>query len=552
MSMLADLTLLIRDDAGAVALIEPTATGHRRWTRGELGALVAAQAGLLRGCGVGPGDCVGVWLPTWADAIAWQYAARAVGAHAVGINTRYNVTEVGHVLELGRPKVVVLAAGFVGLDLVGRLREALTTHPGSTAPLVVPVAPPGTALPDRIETYDAGAGALAAPAPRPDLPLPDGSDPDELAVAFTTSGSTGLPKLAAHRDAAVAEHAREVAAALALRPSDVVVAPLPYSGTFGYSAIMAGIHAGGAVLLHPSFDPEALLDDIAAYGGTHVAFGDDMLGRIHLAWQARHRDLSSLRWIGIADFNGESHALARWAKAEFGTETVGVYGSSEVFALTTFWSVDDPEPQRWSGGGHLVNAGMQVRVTDDGKPVAAGVQGEIELRGPNVVDAYLGQPELLAQNVSADGWFRTGDLGRLTDERSFEYVCRASDALRLKGFLVEPDEIAARLGEHPDVQVAKVVGARRGNETVAVGFVTLRPGARAGDADLFAHCAERLARFKVPAQIHVITEMPVTAGTNGAKIRAATLREWARDGVPPQYLPTTPLPPHHRSPQETP
>lgn len=537
MSMLDEFARLLDADPNAVMVIEPRDSGHHQWTRAELADLVSAQTTLLRDCSVGPGDCVGVWLPSWAEVIAWQYAARTVGAHVVGVNTRYNIAEVANVLEKALPKVVVLAAGFVGLDLIGRLRDAVTTVSGAPVPLVVPVGVPGRDETLDAAMYDVGGGARTRPEPAPgghrDLARWGRGDADQLAVAFTTSGSTGLPKLAAHRDGAVADHGHDVAAALALTPDDVIIGLLPYSGTFGYSAIMAGIHAGSPVLLHPSFDPDALLDDIVRFGGSHVAFGDDMLLRMEQAWRARGRDLSCIRWVGIGDFIGESQRLARWMRDDFGTETVGVFGSSEVFALTTMWSTSDPIPARWAGGGHLVSVEMSVRVVgEDGAPLPAGEQGEIQLRGPNVVDEYLGQPEKMAENLTEDGWFRTGDLGHLDDERTITYVCRASDALRLKGFLVEPDEIATRLAEHPSVERAKVVGVQRPGGTEAVGFVTLLPGEDAVPEELIAYCASSLAKFKVPSAVHIIDHMPVTAGTNGTKIKAATLREWARDGVP--------------------
>jgi fatty-acyl-CoA synthase len=109
------------------------------------------------------------------------------------------------------------------------------------------------------------------------------------------------------------------------------------------------------------------------------------------------------------------------------------------------------------------------------------------------------------------------------------------DVLRLKGFLVDPSEIEQRLAEHTSVETAKVVGLQaHDGQTQAIGFVTLRQSAPTtnpvvnGEA-LQAWCKETLARFKVPATVHIIDEMPTTAGTNGTKIRAATLRDWAKE-----------------------
>jgi fatty-acyl-CoA synthase len=179
----------------------------------------------------------------------------------------------------------------------------------------------------------------------------------------------------------------------------------------------------------------------------------------------------------------------------------------------------------------VVGPDVEVRVTD---PVTEdvlglGVEGELEFRGPNVVDGYLGaDPDVW----TADGWFRSGDLGVLVDDGVFAYVCRMGDALRLRGFLVDPAEIEVRLAAHPAVHTAKVVGVSGDDgATVAVGFVTLADGAPGDEApgDLRAWCAEVLAPFKVPVAVHVLDEMPTTSGTNGVKIKKQVLADLARE-----------------------
>jgi acyl-CoA synthetase (AMP-forming)/AMP-acid ligase II len=179
-----------------------------------------------------------------------------------------------------------------------------------------------------------------------------------------------------------------------------------------------------------------------------------------------------------------------------------------------------------------VHPGIAVRVVDPDtdEVLAAGKEGELQFRGPNVVDAYLGDPAAAARAFTADGWLRSGDLGVLVDDGAFVYVCRMGDALRLRGFLVDPAEIEFRLAAHLGVHTAKVVGIPGPDGgTVAIGFVEPEPGAAPEPAELREWCAAALARFKVPEAVHVIAEMPTTSGTNGTKIRAATLREWARE-----------------------
>lgn len=529
--------LLQRGDPGAVAVIDRGPGGEALpLTYGELGARAAALTGELSA--VGPGDAVAVWLPNWSDALVWQFAVAARGAHVIGVNTRYGVGEATHVLERARPSTVVLPAAFHGLDLLDRLRCAATAYTGP-APAVAVVAGPGRDPVADPSAFDVGGGAWApsashhgeaAPGPIADRGAAArtdgrGEDPGALVVAFTTSGSTGMPKLAAHSAGAVVGHAVADAAAMGLRPGDTVLGALPLSGVFGYNAAMAGLAAGAAVLLEPVFDAGAVLEAMAHHGVTHVGAGDDMMLRMA---QAPPRDLPGWRWLGIADFQGRSREIAEWARDTHGVRTTGVYGSSEAFALLAMWPDDEPEPNRWAGGGRLVGPATGVRAVDPETGVACGpgTEGELQFRGPTVVDAYLGEPDRPTRDD--DGWFASGDLGVVVEPGVFTYTCRAGDALRLRGFLVDPAEIEMRLAEHPSVHTAKVVGVPDADgATRAVAFVVGEPGTAPDPDALQTWCAGALARFKVPHTVQVIDEMPTTSGTNGTKIRAATLREWA-------------------------
>ncbi|WP_084215833.1 AMP-binding protein [Pseudonocardia spinosispora] len=521
------LCRLVQRDSSAVAVVDKDAHGRSiEVTRGELWLRTRALAEDLRLRGIGEGDRVAVWLPNWSDSLAWQFAAAARGALVIGINTRYNVDEVEHVLRRARPKVVALAHDFHGLDLIARLRDAVSRS--EVTPSVAVVAGPGARTPD-LTGYDVGAGAWTYGDTSNPPPLPAVAA-NPLVVAFTTSGSTGMPKLAAHRAAGVLSHAVADASAIGISESDVVLCALPLTGVFGYNTAMAGLAAGALCVFEPVFDADAVLDDMAARSVTHVVGGDDLVLRLAETWRDTPRDLSAWRWWGVADFQGRSRELAAWARDEFGTSTSGVYGSSELFALTSLWPADEPPPVRWVGGGRVVHDGIEVRVADPatGDTVELGREGELQFRGPNVVDAYLGDDQAMDRARTGDGWFRSGDLGTLVADGVFAYVCRMGDALRLRGFLVDPAEIETRLADHPAVHTAKVVGIPdTDGATIAIAFVVAVDGRSTDPRELRGWCAEGLARFKVPHTVHVVDAMPTTSGTNGTKIRAVTLREWA-------------------------
>ncbi len=309
---------------------------------------------------------------------------------------------------------------------------------------------------------------------------------ERLASCFTTSGSSGYPKLAGHDQAAVVRHSANVAAALEMRRGDVFLGVLPFTGVFGFSPAMAMLAAGGACLLEPVFDVSRVIADMQEAGVSHVVGGDDMLARLMDAWDPGTMR-ATVRRGGIADFGGRSREFVAWAAREWGANLVGVYGSSEIFALTALWPDSAAPEDRVRGGGRTVSPAIGVRVRDprEGGPLPRGEVGELQFRGYNVLDRYLGTPELLAETTTADGWFRSGDLGRLTGEREFEYVCRDSDALRLRGFLVEPAEIERFLADHPAVATAKVVGAveRRQRRRGRLRHTGTRVAGRRGGAD---------------------------------------------------------------------
>lgn len=518
-------------DPEAIAVIDADAGGNTTLTRRQLLQRGCDLREQLRDRGVGDDDCVAVWLPNWSDALCWQIAATGLGAHVIGINTRYNVDEVAHLIECARPKVLVIADGFVGLDLRERLQLAVA-RTSAPAPLVAVITGPHKPAPVDVAAYDCGNGVWAPTyGDRPITP-PDADFRDRLMTAFSTSGSTGMPKLAAHDENGVVGHAIAIVERIEIHDGDTVECMLPLSGVFGFMAAMSALAGGGVCLLEPVFNEAEILADMAAYGVTHVIAGDDMMVRLRKAWQSSRQDLSSWRWIGLADFMGKVAEIAPWAHDDFDAAVVGLYGSSEVFSLLCSRDVDDPMPQRFTPGGRLMSDRIKVRVVDPdtGQPVPTGTEGELQFGGPTVVNAYLGNAEAAAKSFTADGWFRSGDLGSLDTDGRMTYICRIGDILRLKGYLVDPYEIEIRLLAHPRIETAKVIGVKDSDGAQhAVAYIVTTDGAPLTEDEVQTWCRESLAKYKVPDRVQFIEAMPVTSGTNGEKIRTAQLREWAQD-----------------------
>ncbi|GGF48001.1 acyl-CoA synthetase [Aliidongia dinghuensis] len=504
-----------KPDAAAVT----DGTGTLDWR--AFSARVAGTAAQLRAAGVRPGDRVALWLPNSADYLALVFASARLGAVAIHVNTRFRTAEVGSLLHRSAARVLVTEWGFEPVDFPALL-AAIPKTDRPALRLVI-----GRRLP-------AGVSAVAGlPAERLDPEarfagdVPDAAAPDLPCLTFTTSGTTSGSKLVLHSQRAIAGHAADVMRAFETdRPTSALLACIPLCGTFGNAAAMAAIAGGAHVVCMDRFDGAEAAHLIRRHGITHAVGGDDLLARIIDG--AAGEPFTTMRLFGFAAFHPGAAATAAAAEA-IGLAPRGVYGSSEMQALFAA----SHGPNRLMAGGRPVNQEAEVSVRDPetGAVLPPGQSGELCFKAPSRFMSYLGNDEATRRATTADGFFRSGDLGRL-DGDGFIYETRLGDTLRLGGFLVNPEEIEGFLVTLPGVASAQVVAATKGAasnaaDAVPVAFVTAEPGTRLEEAALQALCRERIARFKVPARIAVVEAFPTTASPNGIKIQRAKLREMA-------------------------
>ena len=493
-------------------------------TYDELVAIAAGVAGGLHGLGLRRGDTIAAWYPNRPEWLVLLTAAARLGVGVLALNTRFRQAELSHLLRVAACRWVLVADDFLGIDAAGVLSQVASGWPlravvvGDTAPF-----------------------AGLSPVPWSELTSAEAveseSRPEDLLAAFTTSGTTGAPKLAGHDHAGTLHHAHAVAASFSTGPGTTTLTPLPLCGVFGFTPAVAALVSGGSVLLHDTFDAGRCARDVSGGEVTHFHGADEMLGAV-----LRHPDFDPARsrWTrGVfADFTNTGAATVALADrlTDGHLRLSGVYGSSEGFALMCRWPWDAPAEVRSRNGGHPVSPALQVRAChpDTGDVLAAGEPGELQFRGPNMIRSYLNDPGATDKATTSDGWFRSGDLGSVEADGSFRYQARLGDSLRLRGFLVDPAEIEHHLGRHPDVDVAQVVGAEvPGRGQVAVAFVRLIPGGSADGEELRRFCADSLANYKVPTVIELVDAFPVTDGPNGVKIRKVDLRQRAAALVQP-------------------
>src|SRR6185312_8725211 len=224
--------------------------------------------------------------------------------------------------------------------------------------------------------------------------------------------------------------------------------------------------------------------------------------------------------------------LAAEAEAR-GMPLHGLYGSSEVQALFSIARASDAFADRIEGGGWPMSPDAEVRVrdTETGELAARGVSGEIEIRAPSRFLGYFNNPQATREAITADGFFRTGDIGRLRGDGAFIYETRAGDAMRLGGFLVAPGEIEDELKSCAGVADAQVVEIDLNGQARCVAFVIADGGAAVTDDPLLAHLRKRVAGYKVPARIFFVDAFPVTESANGVKVQRGRLRAMAMERI---------------------
>ncbi|WP_375313047.1 AMP-binding protein [Bradyrhizobium sp. A5] len=491
-------------------------------SRAEFSAKVEQTAAWLAAQGVGRGDVVAVWLVNRVEWIALLFAAARLGAVVAAVNTRYRSAEVAHLLKVSGARLMVVEAAFRSIDFAAILADIARDAVPALQGLAVVGA---DAIPaqwpcirfDAFETYP------PAPFAQNDVDLP--------VLLYTTSGTTKGPKLVAHSQRTLAMHAASVAKALKLDPQrHSLLAMLPFCGTFGMTSLLGFIAAGATVHVLDAFEAAPALQILSKHKITH-SFGSDEMFRRILALTDAPRPFPHLEICGYAAFQPGWRELAAASEAR-GLPLYGLYGSSEVQALFSIARPDDAFADRIDGGGWPMSADAKVRVRDmeTGELAAHGVSGEIEISAPSRFLGYFNNPEATREAITADGFFRTGDIGRLRGDGAFVYETRAGDAMRLGGFLVAPGEIEDELKSCSGVADAQVVAVDLKGQARCVAFVIAHQGQLEREA-LTARLRERLAGYKVPARIYVVDAFPITDSANGVKIQRARLRAMAMDRI---------------------
>ncbi len=478
-----------------------------RLTYADWDALADRLAAGMAARGVRAGDVVALLLPSTPFYLVAYLAAARLGAVTTGINVRYRRTEIGHVLRRAEPRLLLAIdtwhdADFRTIveapcDVVWCPADALR---GGTAALV---------------------HAIAGDAP----PAPEGAAPDAPVAIVFTSGTTGAPKGAwyTHRNLlalAAIERNRHTGGATASRTHLAAGLSFAHVGTMARIAVQIGTR--GAVLIHDTFDPAAVLAVIERERLTHIGAIPTQAIMLLDHPDRPRRDLSSLRSVLVGGAPS-SPALIRRLQETLGVVVSVRYSSTEVGIATGSLPDDPPELLTTTVG--RATEGVELRVVGDGDV------GEVVIRSPATMRGYWRDPDATAAIIDADGWVHTGDLGFLDDAGYLHLRGRQSEMFIRGGFNVYPGEIEDRLARHPKVARAAVVGVadERFGE-IGWAFVVPRDAGDPPDLSaLRAHVGEVLASFKRPDGLTLLHELPITPMF---KVDKRALRALLEEGSP--------------------
>lgn len=485
--------------------------GDVRLSYAELVAQVNEVSRAYLAVGVKPGDRVAIWVPNRVEYILALLGAQNIGASIVPLNTRYKGHEARVILERSRATALITVQGFLGNDYLDLLAST-SDQPNFGLPhlhTVIDVAESGD------ERALGWRGFLARGAEV------DQATVDEAAAAVTTetiadilftSGTTGVPKgvLSAHRQTLGVAHVWAEGASLS--PADRYAIVNPFFHSFGYKAgFITSFTAGATVYPVATFDPVGIMqliqdEKISVIPGAPTIF-ITLINHPRLS----EFDLSSLRF-SIAGAASVPETLFEQMRDVLGFKQVAqAYGLTECVVVTR--SRDNEDPRHIAECTGPAVPGLEVKVVDEaGNAQPTGTDGEIWIRGDNVMLGYFEDPEATAAAIDSDGWFHSGDVGRLDEHGCLKITDRIKDLFIVGGFNVYPAEVENVLASHPDVMEAAVIGVddeRMGS--VGKAFILARPGAELDLDALAAYCSERLANFKVPRQFEVIAELPRNA-----------------------------------------
>jgi fatty-acyl-CoA synthase len=471
-----------RERGNAEALVTP----KHSITYEDLYLRARSAAATLHSLGLKRGDRIGILMGNDEKWLALFYGAALMGAITVPVNTRFKAAEVAFCLQQAECEALFYVPRFLNTDFAAMVKET------------------------------GFAKAFDITRPLPEWSIGDTreiSPSDTLLIQFT-SGTTAYPKGAMLTHDNMLRDAWAAGTRIGIRPDDRYFNCRPFFHVAGstLSALMALV-AGATLVTLPTFEAGAALEMLERERCTLIS-GNDTIFQMLMG----HEDFAKRKLSLRGGWAAAGPQTMRRIIDVLGAKSIcAAYGLSEASPNVVMSDWRDAEELRVNGLA-APHDGVELRI----------VEGEIQVRGWNVMQGYCNNPEANAKAFTDDGWLRTGDLGELTADGRLRMVGRLKDVFRVGGENVAPAEVEEVLLAHPAVQTAQVIGvpdARLGE--VPAAYVTLKAGARATEAEILAWMKPKIANFRLPRYLRIVADFETIGMTASGKVQKTKLREHA-------------------------
>lgn len=483
--------------------------------------------------GVRRDDKIAVWMPNNPEWVYAFLASAKIGAVFVSVNSRFKTHELEYVLSQSDSTTVIFQDRLDKTNYFEIFRqlcpELASCRPGALRSPKFPllsnvicrtdgVCPGAIPFDEAMEM-----GGCELPAGRLRQTQESVAEDDLLMIQYT-SGTTSFPKGCMLAHLQVIDDVVAMGQNMAVDSSDRIYCPLPFNHVGGsLITLLIGLLAGATVITAEHFEPEAALSIVQREKCT-------VMNGVETIWLEMLNHPQFDRYaLGTLDKGwaiGPPELLRKVAEKMGVRRFVNTYGLSEQTANTGTTQADDPLEfkVRWNGKPHS-GTEMQIIDPETRETLKPGEQGEICVRGFNVMKGYYKMPEETAKVIDHNGWLHTGDRGVMDAHGNFRFIGRAKDMLRVGGENVSPMELEGFLLQHPAVRQVQVIGVPDAKLVeVPVAVVQLRDGHSCDEREIIEFCTRKLSSFKIPRAVRFVREFPQTAS---GKIQKYKLRQEA-------------------------
>jgi len=481
----------------------------RGWTWAEVARQSHALACSFQHLGIEKGDRVAFTMPNWPELVIAVLAAAEIGAVIVPLNPAYSARDLQFVLRNTDTALVVTAERYGGVEYLELFESLFSELPGLQ--YLVTVGEEDLWYDDRIFQFEdlvsAGRGHAL---------LPETIDPSDPFAILFTAGTASKYKGVVQSSESLMKTAAATAAGLGMTEGDSTLCTVQLFNIFGLgAALLTSIVTGSGLVLQESFNVSGVLDLIESEAPTILHGVPTMFVMLLRDPELGGTDVSSLR-TGIIAGAPVASSLVDEVRARLVPEIEIAYGLTETGPTVCMTSPSDMEGRRSSTVGRPL-PGVELRILDESEQsLPVGAEGEVGVRGFNLMSGYYRQPSATRAAMTADGYLKTGDLGSLDEEGYLHIEGRKRDLILRGGYSVHPREVEDHLRSLPAVADAAVVGIP--NEVLGelvCACVVLIEGALVTEDEIREMCRPTLAEYKLPDVVHFVEELPrTTAGTS--------------------------------------